>query len=264
MMAISACTLIAMGLNKLPVRNAENGDSITTTIPNGMTIEVEEPTIGKSFLDKAIQYESDGRIFEALSALYHAWIMGDTEEVDRHLHEDESAKGTMALVNFIVSGLTDSCMYKQLKEVKGREAEDLCLMYEATNNRNSITEKMMFQLMDSPIINFMTSKLHKNVMGDTLTRDGIYDNLQKALDDGFLFAYGKMAEMAFEDGNYEESLFLYEKAFEAGCLCKDDIAVISQLSENNSDVFVKPDMKIAMERMKFISYKYWQKLMANR
>lgn len=80
MMAISACTLMVMGQNKLAVRNAENGNNMTITIPNGMTVEEEEPTIGKSLLAKAIKYESDGRLFEASNALYQAWIMGDYDE----------------------------------------------------------------------------------------------------------------------------------------------------------------------------------------
>lgn len=261
MMAIFSCTLVAMGQKKLIVCNAENGDSMTVTIPNGMTIEVEEPTIGKSLLAKAIQYENEGRIFEASNALYQAWIMGEKEEVDRHLHEDEAASGVLTFIRFANSEMADSCLYLELKEVKGREAEDLCLMYEAYNDRNSITDEMVQKLTDSPIINYMTSRLHQSVMGDSLTRDQIRQNLQKSLDDGFLFAYGKMGAMAFEDGKCQEAMKLYEQAFEAGCLDKDDIAFIRQIADHSNDITISPEIKLSIDRMDFISYKYWKKLM---
>lgn len=235
MMAISVCSLVAMGQNNVT---------------------------GKALLAKAIQYENDGRIIEASNTLYQTWIMGEAEEADRHLHEDEAAKGVLTFIRFANSSMADSCLYKELKDVKGREAEDLCLMYEAYNDMSSITEKMMHQLMDSPIINFITSKTHKSVMGDSLKRDEIREYLQKVLDDGFLFAYGQMAEMAFEDGEYQDAITLYEKAFEAGCLNKDDVKVIQQMAESSNDITITTDMKQAMERMDFISYRYWKRLMA--
>lgn len=234
MMAIGLCSLVALGQNK---------------------------SAGKSLLDKAFEYENDGRVFEASNALYQAWIMGETEEVDRHLHEDGAANGVLIFIRFVDTDMADSCLYKELKEVKGREAEDLCLMYEVFHDRNSITEKKMHQLMDSPIINFMTSKMRKSVIGDSLSRDEIRRNLQKALDDGFMFAYGKMAEMAFEDGKYQDAIILYEKAFEAGCLDKDDVKVIQQMAESSNDITITPNMKQAMDRMGFVSYRYWRKLM---
>lgn len=237
MMAISVCSLVAMAQNNVT---------------------------GKPLLTKAIQYENDGRVFEASNALYHAWIMGEAEDVNRHLLEDESAKEVLIFIKFVNSDLADSCMYKKLKEVKGREAEDLCLMYEAYNDRNSITEKMMYRLMESPIINFMTSKMHKSIMGDSLTRDEISQNLQKALDDGFLFAYGQMAAIAYEDGRYQDAIKLYEKAFETGCLNKDDIKVIQQLEAKANGMTISPNMRLDIERMEVNSYKYWLELMASQ
>lgn len=98
-------------------------------------------------------------------------------------------------------------------------------------------------------------------MGDTLTRDEIYRNLQNALDDGFLFAYGKMAEMSFEDGNYQYALELYEKVFEEGCLKNGDIKTIEQLATKVNDLTINSDMKLDMERMNLFPYKYWIRLM---